>query len=240
MLLPLLRERVNAALGPGAVGRIQLTQAVARLRRAAGRLPAGAAAPAPTVDIGEVAGELSSIGDGDLRDALETLARNVLSRTPQPETTGKLSHGPDPDPPPDPRRRARRRRRWPACPASRWRSAHGRRDEHGRPERAGDAGRVRHVHLPALRRLRHGRVPEDQGELHRHRQGAAGVPRGLFQQAGALGGDDRPLRAGRPLLRHRRRALRHPGELGRGERRAGAARQALRHRPAGRADRRRR
>ena len=27
MLLPLLRERVNAALGPGTVGRIQLTQA---------------------------------------------------------------------------------------------------------------------------------------------------------------------------------------------------------------------
>ena len=78
MLLPLLRERVNAALGPGAVGRIQLTQAGARLRRAAGRLPRPR--PPAADDIGAVAAALSSIGDGDLRGALETLARNVLSR----------------------------------------------------------------------------------------------------------------------------------------------------------------
>ena len=57
-------------------------------------------------------------------------------------------------------------------------------------------------------------LPEDQGELHRHRQGAAGVPRGLLQQAEPLGGDDRPLRAGRPLLRHRRRAVRAPRRTG--------------------------
>ena len=83
MLVPLLRERVNAALGPGTVGRIQLTQAAhgfaeapaawARVRRA-------------EVELGEVAGTLSSIGDGDLRDALETLARNVLSRAKPRET----------------------------------------------------------------------------------------------------------------------------------------------------------
>ena len=84
MLLPLLRERVNAALGPGTVGRIQLTQAAhgfaeppAPVRREA----AGAAA-----ELGAIAGELSSIGDGDLRDALETLARNVLSRSRNLET----------------------------------------------------------------------------------------------------------------------------------------------------------
>ena len=56
MLLPLLRERVNAALGPGAVGRIQLTQAGAWLRRAAGRLPARREAPAAAVDLGAVGG----------------------------------------------------------------------------------------------------------------------------------------------------------------------------------------
>ncbi|HEY5830321.1 MAG TPA: DciA family protein [Hyphomicrobiaceae bacterium] len=80
MLLPLLRERVNAALGPGAVGRIQLTQA----GRGFAEAPAAFKTPAhvrPEVDLGPVADELSSIGDADLRDALETLARNVLSRS---------------------------------------------------------------------------------------------------------------------------------------------------------------
>jgi hypothetical protein len=76
MLLPLLRERVNAALGPGAVGRIQLTQA-----HGFAEAPAAFAAPPPAaVDMSAVAPALSSIGDGDLRDALETLARNVLIR----------------------------------------------------------------------------------------------------------------------------------------------------------------
>ena len=86
MLLPLLRERVNAALGAGSVGRIQLTQAGHGFAEA----QAGyAAAPARTVgsepDLGEVRGSLSSIGDGDLRNALETLARNVLSRNRNPK-----------------------------------------------------------------------------------------------------------------------------------------------------------
>ena len=82
MLLPLLKERVNAALGPGAVGRIQLTQAAHGFAEA--QAPYRAKARRPQVDaeadLGEVAGTLSSIGDGGLRDALETLARNVLSR----------------------------------------------------------------------------------------------------------------------------------------------------------------
>lgn len=79
MLVPILRERVNAALGPGTVGRIQLTQAAHGFAEPpAPRFEAG---PRPVVrDLGPVASGLSSIGDGELRDALETLARNVLSR----------------------------------------------------------------------------------------------------------------------------------------------------------------
>jgi hypothetical protein len=79
MLLPLLRERINAALGPGTVGRIQLTQATAQGFAEPPRR--FAPAPPPPVELGPVSGTLSSIGDGELRGALETLARNVLSRT---------------------------------------------------------------------------------------------------------------------------------------------------------------
>lgn len=80
MLLPLIRERVNAALGSAAVGRVRLTQA-------AGFAEPGPATfarpepPAPPPDLAPVADGLSSIGDPDLRAALETLARNVLSRS---------------------------------------------------------------------------------------------------------------------------------------------------------------
>ncbi len=82
MLLPLLRERVNAALGPGTVGRIQLTQGAAPIGFAAPPRPFAAAPAAPPPDLGAaVEGTLSSIGDGDLRDALQTLARNVLTRS---------------------------------------------------------------------------------------------------------------------------------------------------------------
>ena len=42
MLVPLLRERVNAALGPGAVGRIQLTQAAHGFAEAPAGLGRGA------------------------------------------------------------------------------------------------------------------------------------------------------------------------------------------------------
>ena len=91
MLLPLLRERVNAALGPGAVGRIQLTQAAHGFAEAAGAL--AAKAPRPQADARRTwarsRATLSSIGDGGLRDALETLARNVLSRA-EIARTGKL------------------------------------------------------------------------------------------------------------------------------------------------------
>ena len=85
MLVPLLRERVNAALGPGAVGRIQLTQAAHGFAEAPAAWDPGPG-PVADVDLGEVAGTLSSIGDGDLRDALETLARNVLFRAKPRET----------------------------------------------------------------------------------------------------------------------------------------------------------
>lgn len=77
MLLPVLRERVNAALGPGTVGRIQLTHAAGSFDDA---VPADARRPSPAADLGSHAETISSIGDGELRAALETLARNVLSR----------------------------------------------------------------------------------------------------------------------------------------------------------------
>lgn len=79
MLLPLLRERVNAALGAGTVGRIQLTQAAQGFAEPAARYRPKPS-PAPVPDLGPLRAPLSSIGDGDLRAELETLARNVLSR----------------------------------------------------------------------------------------------------------------------------------------------------------------
>lgn len=78
MLLPLIRERVNAALGPGAVGRVGITQATAAAAPKAARTPS---APPDPPDIEAFAAPLSSIGDDALRSALETLAQNVLSRS---------------------------------------------------------------------------------------------------------------------------------------------------------------
>lgn len=78
MLLPLIRERVNAALGPGVVGRVQLRQTGFAEEPAPFAPPAPA--PDPPPDLGPTADALSSIGDPDLRAALETLARNVLIR----------------------------------------------------------------------------------------------------------------------------------------------------------------
>ena len=78
MLVPTLRDRINAALGPGTVGRITLTQA-----RTAGfaEEPAGfAPRPVPAADAGALSSELASVGDDDLRAALDLLARNVLAR----------------------------------------------------------------------------------------------------------------------------------------------------------------
>jgi hypothetical protein len=79
MMLPLVRERINAALGAGAVGRIQMTQAAPE--RMAPLEPFAPPAPCEPPDLSPLAGALSSIGDADLRAALETLARNVLSRS---------------------------------------------------------------------------------------------------------------------------------------------------------------
>lgn len=77
MMIPVLRERINAALGPNAVGRVQLVHAAAGFAETPAPRPE---APAPTPDLHAVRSEISSIGDEDLRRALETLARNVLSR----------------------------------------------------------------------------------------------------------------------------------------------------------------
>lgn len=80
MMVPTLRERINGAMGPGTVGRIQL-------RHAADVRPEGAAArpvkrerPEPKPLPADLTEQLSSIGDDEFRIALETLAQNVLSR----------------------------------------------------------------------------------------------------------------------------------------------------------------
>ncbi|TPE52056.1 DUF721 domain-containing protein [Amaricoccus solimangrovi] len=81
MMAPAIIERVNAALGPGTVRRITLTQSPRAFAGAAAPPPAPPAPPA-RVPVEAVPEEISSIGDDDLRRALETLARNVLSRKP--------------------------------------------------------------------------------------------------------------------------------------------------------------
>lgn len=82
MMLPQLVERINAALGPGTVGRIQLVQGGAAQTHSK---PSATPAPAPeSADIAQVQPTLSSIGDDGLRRALETLARNVVSRERKP------------------------------------------------------------------------------------------------------------------------------------------------------------
>jgi hypothetical protein len=80
MLLPMLRERVNAACGHGAVERIRITQTAGGgfAEPAAPYRPAAPPSPPPE-RIAAVRQALSSIGDDGLRAALETLARNVLS-----------------------------------------------------------------------------------------------------------------------------------------------------------------
>lgn len=83
MLLPLIRDRVNAALGPGAVGRVRITQATGFAEPPAAFARPSAPAPA-AADISGLAAPLSSIGDDELRAALETLAQNVVSRSRKP------------------------------------------------------------------------------------------------------------------------------------------------------------
>ncbi|PZQ52124.1 MAG: DUF721 domain-containing protein [Rhodovulum sulfidophilum] len=81
MMVPRILERVNAALGGPEIRRITLTQSprgFAEPARPFAPAPArnAAAGPAPEA----MPEEISTIGDDDLRRALETLARNVLSR----------------------------------------------------------------------------------------------------------------------------------------------------------------
>jgi hypothetical protein len=80
MLLPTLLSRLNAAIGWPAIARIRITQAgrgfaeaQAPLRPPPRRVEPDPARLAPCLEA------VSSIGDGPLRAALETLARNVLS-----------------------------------------------------------------------------------------------------------------------------------------------------------------
>jgi hypothetical protein len=81
MMLPTLRARVNASLGFPAVNRIQVLHAWGFAEDQAGFAPPRPPEPEPDPErLGPLIAEVSSIGDGGLRAALETLARNVLSR----------------------------------------------------------------------------------------------------------------------------------------------------------------
>jgi hypothetical protein len=81
MMLPQILERVNAALGGPAIRRITLTQSPRGFAEQAAPFVPAPARPAPPPPPPEaMPAEISTIGDDDLRRALETLARNVLSR----------------------------------------------------------------------------------------------------------------------------------------------------------------
>lgn len=80
MQIPQLRDRVNAALGPGTVGRITLVQARGHIIAAA-PVATPPPRPVPAAELGGLEGPVSTIGDDELRHALETLARNVISRS---------------------------------------------------------------------------------------------------------------------------------------------------------------
>jgi hypothetical protein len=73
MRLPDLRERINACYGYNAISRVQITQTATE-----GFAEPGAAfRPAPSP---EVRFEAPGVGDPGLREALEALGRNVISR----------------------------------------------------------------------------------------------------------------------------------------------------------------
>ncbi|AVO37411.1 DUF721 domain-containing protein [Pukyongiella litopenaei] len=78
-----LRERVNAVYGYNAIARVQITQ-TAPTGFAEGQAqftPKPAADPATAPETRRLAAETAApVQDGDLRDALERLGRNVLSR----------------------------------------------------------------------------------------------------------------------------------------------------------------
>ncbi len=79
MLIPALRERINAALGPGTVGRILLTQAGPGTV-APDAVPHAPRTVAAAPDAGGLAPVLAEVRDDGLRAALDLLARNVLAR----------------------------------------------------------------------------------------------------------------------------------------------------------------
>jgi hypothetical protein len=81
MMLPTLRERVNAALGYPAVARIQVVHGWGFAEPARPFRHAPVPPPADPARLDPLLTEVSSIGDGGLRSALETLARNVVSRS---------------------------------------------------------------------------------------------------------------------------------------------------------------
>lgn len=83
MELPRLTERVNAVYGYRAIARIALTQTAAT-GFAEGQTPfAGKPKPKPAPDparLAQATGQMAPITDPGLRGALETLARNILTR----------------------------------------------------------------------------------------------------------------------------------------------------------------
>lgn len=87
-----IRERVNAAYGYNAVARIHITQIAPEAGMPPGmaEAPAPWAPPQPAPAVAEQARALSAaVHDDDLRQALEALARNVLSRNNPTERKGK-------------------------------------------------------------------------------------------------------------------------------------------------------
>jgi len=90
MQLPALRARVNACYGYNAIARITLTQtAPAGFAEGQARFAAAPRAPAhPSPDPAVTAAardQAQAVADDGLRAALETLGRNVLSRTQPPK-----------------------------------------------------------------------------------------------------------------------------------------------------------
>ena len=83
MALPQLIERVNAVYGYRAIARIALTQTAAT-GFAEGQTPFAAAPQKPSppdpVKLAAAEAQLAPIADEGLRGALETLARNILTR----------------------------------------------------------------------------------------------------------------------------------------------------------------
>ena len=84
MAVPQLIDRVNAVYGYRAISRIALTQTAAS-GFAEGQTPFAGAPKKPTppdpAKLAEAEAQLAPIGDAELRGALETLARNILTRT---------------------------------------------------------------------------------------------------------------------------------------------------------------